>query len=145
MVWRLPGALLACSLIARKHSSALPTRQLVDKVRDIVGLYLDPPARDSCCVLTRRARCWAESSRFYGGCPDACATFTWPWAMTTHARRQGVKPGLLAIRVFMFIYADIGFLDQPGRTLVRNTEKEVNPAWCPSSDLPTRTSYQLLP
>ena len=33
-----------------------PDPQFIDKVRDIVGLYLNPPERRWCCASTRRPR-----------------------------------------------------------------------------------------
>ena len=39
------GGRSGCSRTARRRSSCRPTRYFIDKVRDVVGLYLDPPEK----------------------------------------------------------------------------------------------------
>ena len=75
------GAPSACSRTGRKRFKLSTDPLFVEKVRDIVGLYLNPPRRPSCCALTRSARsrrsiARSRSCRWPRACPSGAPTTT---------------------------------------------------------------------
>lgn len=69
-----------------------PDPQFVDKVRDIVGLYLNPPdAAPSCASMrsprSRRLTAQRRSCRSCPGCPSATPTTTYPTGPRTSTPR----------------------------------------------------------
>lgn len=113
----------------RQETFKLSTDPLfVDKVRDIVGLYLDPPVK--AMVL-----CVDEKSQIQSG--DGQLRHT--------QDAQGQKlvcPSSAFPRSF---HADLGLLDQPGRALVCRAHRKTDPSRHAPLHSPTRAGHPRLP
>jgi transposase len=117
----------------------------IDKVRDIVGLYLNPPAKALVLCVDEKSQIQAldRTQPILPLAPGIPGRRTHDYMPPQDTNDQGLVRATSAPPCSL--HAHLGVLAESGRALVRHIDREVHPSRHAPVDSPTRASDQAIP